>query len=236
MLSVYDLSCNDLRDPRGMTEPLVLSWRLGSTRQGAHQASYHVVVTSMKTGDCCWDSGRVEADENKVVYAGRQLTPGELCVWFVMVEDDAGAHADSVPAAFGIAMPGEPPSCASGPQRRWLVWTSDEELNDNLESRDMWETLQAAAGLRLADHDERHVLISSRLVDVSLRTLSFAQASVLLSLGLVLVRWTRTQRCVTLEVTLPPGMQGKLEVENQSHTVSCGQHTVTACVLNEETV
>ena len=99
MFSVYDPTCNRLRDPQGVREPLTFRWRLGSDRPQARMVARRVYVTSLEDGECRWDSGKVSSDVCEVRYAGDPLAPGETCVWFVTVEDEEGTEYHSVPAA-----------------------------------------------------------------------------------------------------------------------------------------
>lgn len=134
MFSVYDPTCNRLRDPQGVREPLTFRWRLGSDRPQARMVARRVYVTSLEDGECRWDSGKVPSDVCEVRYAGDPLAPGETCVWFVTVEDEEGTEYHSVPAAFVMATEGEGVQMSKlGPQRIGFVWTSDDVLNEVLE-------------------------------------------------------------------------------------------------------
>ena len=231
MLSLYDLSCNRLRDPRELdvAAPIVLSWRLGSSRPGARQTECRVVVTSVDEGACRWDTGWVASEANEVVYAGDPLSNGETCVWFAMARDEAGEEACGVPSSFSVAMDPEGAGgtvCELGPQRMAFVWTSDAALDAELErsgaSRDprdpVWREL---VGLEL---DGDHARIAPNTNAGLARGLRFVQGSVLASRGLVLVRWERGQDEARLMASLPPGMTGVAEWGGERRVLASGRH------------
>lgn len=174
MLTVFDPLCNHLCDPRGVALPLLFTWRLGSERAGARQASFNIVVTSITMGEQRWDSGLVTSADQRMAYAGDPLEPDEICTWFLTVTDDAGDTSYSVPAAFqmatradatdagsvagaaGVARPwsSQPAARAMGVRdlrRAGLVHTSDPKLDrvangpwPNME-RDLWSYVPVAA-------------------------------------------------------------------------------------------
>lgn len=229
MLAVYDLTCNGLRDACGVSEPMMLSWRLGSDRPGAAQRAYRLVVTSMKDGSCKWDTGSVTSFANKVVYGGDPLGQGETCVWFVSVTDDAGEKADGAPSSFVYDSQVQEPTSVEGPQRLGLLWTSDEELDDRLDARAfagnlddaMWQEL---VGLSWADRAHERVRFAPAVDGAQTSDLAFAQASVLLSRGLVVARWERVALAVKLELLLPPGVAGVVGWGAAEREVTSGRH------------
>lgn len=224
MLTVFDPLCNGLRDPYGVAGEVLFTWRLGSDRIGAQQASYHVVIVSLTTGDIVWDSGVVESGDNWVRYGGASQDKGETCSWFVTVVDDTGMVAHSVPAAFVWGMPGDEASSDLGPQRLGFVWTSDQELNASIEEN---------ASLGLDDPlwtRELGVSVATDFVRVAPPTasrFSFMRGSLLLSRGLLLVFWERTDAGMRLAVSLPPGMTGELCLDTCRREVTSGQHELT---------
>ncbi|MBO7675432.1 MAG: hypothetical protein J6S63_10560 [Atopobiaceae bacterium] len=145
MFVVYDLACNGLREPCGVTGTPLLSWRLGADRTGARQVAWRVVVTSMLTGEPAWDSGRVFDERCRVAYGGKPLSAGEQCVWFVTVWSDANEQTHATPSAFVYGSPGDAPCSAWGRQRTGMIWTSDERLNDVLEVSGTHDRLRGTA-------------------------------------------------------------------------------------------
>lgn len=229
MLAVYDLTCNGLRDARGVSEPLVLSWRLGSDRMGAEQSTCRLVVTSMKDGSCKWDTGTVYSSANKLVYDGEALDEGETCVWFVSVTDDGGQSADGAPSSFVYGSRPQGPTSAEGPQRLGMIWTSDEALDEALDAvacagdldHPMWRGL---VGLSWADGEHERILFQPRVESGRAGLLDFAQGSLLLSRGLLVARWERRPSDVVLELLLPPGVAGVVDVGTKTHEVASGRH------------
>lgn len=229
MFSVYDLACNNLRDARGVCEPVRLSWRLGSDRLGARQASYRIVVTSMTDGACRWDTGEVASSQNLVEYGGEALLPGETCVWFVSVTDDAGNRADGVPSAFTCARKGERETSDAGMQRLGFLWTSDAGLNDRLDKVSATGCLddavwQDVAGISWASAGRGRVAFCPHETARRVPDLRFSQASVLLPRGLVVARWERRAGGLRSELSLPPGMYGVVNLCDRTCEVSSGRY------------
>lgn len=229
MLSVYDTFCNGLREPRGVTGTLRLSWRLGSDHAGAYQVAYDVVVVSLWSGDVLWDSGRVESAGTHCIYEGVLPAAEEICSWFVTVEDNNGEQVQSLPTVFIVGAPGDVIMSDWDEQVRGLVWTSSEELNEALEEpptssasdandlhAPVWRELLGVAV------EGRHVCIEPHL---SL-DLVFAQGSYLLDQGLLVVRIEREAQRERLKVSLPPGTTAELVLGTEHREVSSGQHVL----------
>lgn len=149
MFVVYDLACNGLREPAGVTGAPTFSWRLGSDRAGTRQAAWRIVVTSVRTGSVAWDSGRVVGQRPRAVYAGERLEPDEQCVWFVTAWDDEDEQAHGTPSAFACGSTGDRLRSSWGRQRVGMVWTSDERLNDAMEASSAHERIAGTAAERL---------------------------------------------------------------------------------------
>ncbi len=233
MLTVFDLSCAGLRDPKGVCGRPALSWRLGSNRPAATQVAYRVVVTSMEDGRARWDTGWVDSASNVVTYAGDKLAPGETCVWFVSVQDDAGEVAHAAPSAFACGFGASEPASARGDQRTALVWTSDPELDARLSRAGADEDLHSelwseVLGLRLADESTDVVRVAPKLGCPLARGLSFAQGSALIGRGLLVVRWESASGRTRLRVVLPPGVRGSIELPGRRAVVPSGAHEL-AC-------
>src|SRR5438270_322790 len=103
--SVERLRCEYLDSPLGVdsTAPR-LSWEMRSNTRGDRQTAYQVVVTA---GDhTCWDSGRVDSDQNAgVAYAGEPLRSAQRYAWKVRVWDRDGKPSDySSPATWEMGL------------------------------------------------------------------------------------------------------------------------------------
>ncbi len=228
MLTVFDLLCNGLRDPHGVTGDVRLSWRLGSTKNGANQASYRVVVVSLASGDVAWDSGNVAGDACEVCYCGPAGNAGEAFSWFVTVFDDVGQRTQSIPSAFVWGCEADEPRSEMGLQRLGCIWTSDEQETARFEYLDacdlhseLWTDL---LGVSCAGLHARYVRVEPRFAS----HLRFAQGSVLLDRGLMVVRWERNESRLRLEVSLPPGVEGEMRVGSRRQTVMSGRHVFEA--------
>lgn len=252
MFSVYDLTCNGLKDPCDVEGVPKLAWRLGSDTNGADQHTYRIVVTSLSDGMCRWDTGIVVSDANEVSYEGESLAPGEICVWFVMATCTTGERADSVPASFGMAacdnqaaLEGNrpnvgQPTCGqtnvdAGSKRRGFVWTSDEALNERANAVDIGACPHDAiwrhvVGLALDPADDRHLLVRPHLTKEGVQDLSFAQGSMLMSRGLVVVRWERKGLRARLQVAIPPGMHATLQLADLCQEVASGRYELVGRV------
>ena len=226
MLTVFDLMCNGLRDPYGVTGNIRLSWRLGSNKNGESQTSYRVVVVSLSHGDVVWDSGNVSSDASEARYGGIAGNAGEAFSWFVTVFDSEGQGTQSVPSAFVWGRETDTPHSDKGPQRLGCVWTSDEQETARLECLDacdlrdeLWTGL---LGLSCVGLNARFVRIAPRFAS----HLEFAQGSVLLDRGLMVVRWERRDGCIRLKVSLPPGVEGEMCVGDRRKRIASGKHVL----------
>ncbi|HEX9785873.1 MAG TPA: hypothetical protein VGA56_24485 [Opitutaceae bacterium] len=110
-LSVLHPRCEYLVDPLGIDERSPrLSWQIESSRRGARQVAFRVLVASdaEKLGrqeTDRWDSGRVESDQTAhVVYEGAPLVSRDRCFWCVEVWDEAGTPARSAPALWTMGL------------------------------------------------------------------------------------------------------------------------------------
>ncbi|MDO4537620.1 MAG: alpha-L-rhamnosidase C-terminal domain-containing protein [Coriobacteriales bacterium] len=243
MFTVYDLRCDGLRDPKGISGRPTLSWRVGSDRTRARQTWWRVLVTSAETGRCLWDSGVVATDDCAVTYAGAPLEPGEVCVWCVEAGADKSEQATSVPAAFFCAETGSVPTSEAGPACESILWTSSERLNEELGREAEGATLPKASerlwhevlGVRASEHDANSFVITPQLE----RGLAFVQGSRLEPRGLLVVRWERESgtsdasapALVRLEVTLAPGMSATLVLADDTRELCSGHHVLTGVTL-----
>lgn len=104
--SVGQPRCEQLADPLGIDAARPrLSWILESSRRGAKQSAYQIIVASSEKelaqgiGDL-WDSGKVASDKSVLVpYSGQPLVSREECFWKVRVWDsNGGASSWTEPA------------------------------------------------------------------------------------------------------------------------------------------
>ncbi len=228
MWSVFDLRCDGQVDPSTSVAAPVLSWRMGSDRANAEQASCRIVVTSMLDGTCRWDTGRMRTRSCAHRYRGVALEPGETCVWFVTSWDDAGERADGAPASFVFA-----PDAPNAAERRFqervgFVWTSDERLNDKLDDRlthvcandEVWREAVGLSG----DEGMRCVRIAEEDIANPFRDLRFVQASMKSAYGLLVVRWERDGSVVRLRVSLPPSSFAEVHAMGKRCAFGAGRH------------
>src|SRR5262245_46166461 len=100
-LRVAGLRADNVDNPLGLEnrQPR-LSWRLESTRRGARQGAYRILVAStesrLRAGRAdLWDSGRIESQRSiGVCYEGVPLTSRQRCWWTVEVWDQRGLASD----------------------------------------------------------------------------------------------------------------------------------------------
>ena len=228
MWSVFDLRCDGRYDPSMGNQAPVLSWRMGSDRTNAEQASCRIVVTSMFDGSRRWDTGRIRTSSNAHRYRGASLVPGETCVWFVSTWDDEGARADGVPASFAFS-PDEPDGHGAHVEERvGFVWTSDGRMNAELEERLSYAGLndvawREAVGLS-GDEDMRRIRIRERDICGPFDGLGFVQASLKSACGLLLVRWDREASGTRLRMSLPPGTVADVDAMKEQRTWRSGRH------------
>ena len=112
---VYDLRVEGLVNPLGIDKATPrFSWKTRSTRNGAEQLAYQVLVAfdrkDLNDGKAdLWDSGKVESASSLfVTYRGEPIAPGSVAWWKVRVWDEAGmASRWSEPARLGIGLLGE---------------------------------------------------------------------------------------------------------------------------------
>jgi hypothetical protein len=111
-----------------------------------------------------------------------------------------------------------------------MIWTSDESLDESLDAaafagdldNPMWREL---VGLSWADGERERILFQPRVEGGQAGFLDFVQGSLLLPRGLLVARWERRPSDVVLELLLPPGVAGVVDVETKTHEVSSGRHT-----------
>ena len=226
MFSVYDLTCNGMRDPMGTHAPFRLSWCLGSDEAGFDQTSYRLRVTSMESGESLWDSGWVESSDNEVVFYGDALEPGEIGIWFVEAKDTVGVKVCSIPGCFQKAYAGG--AEATDEFCNAIFTSSEPDFDCEYADPDLSflredATWAMVLGLDFDSVDERLVHIEPHLPEA----LSFAQGSIIASRGLVVERLSRYEDQIMLEVTLAPGMRAEVVCGDEERLIDSGHHVLT---------
>jgi Alpha-L-rhamnosidase N-terminal domain./Bacterial alpha-L-rhamnosidase. len=96
-LTVYDLKCENLRNPLGIDKATPhFSWKVKSTKNGTRQKAYQIVVSGSLSaiqkgeGDL-WNSQGIDSPESVLVsYKGKALASGMNYYWKVRVWDEKG--------------------------------------------------------------------------------------------------------------------------------------------------
>lgn len=256
MLAVYDLCCNGLREPCEVVGAPRLSWRLGSSRTGTAQSAYRITVTSMGTGEVSWDSGVVHSSRSEARYEGEPLAKGERYVWFVAVWDSYGDQAYGTPSAFLCKGAQQGEWAVWPPQRRGMVWTSDDQLNQVVENASGYQQLIGTKAMRyvwdVGDDEAGPCEVSnksSQTVELAWRNvvglvghaddfselrialpnrdgLEFAQGTLLIPHGLLVIRWEFLDDETRLRVSIPPGVRGTLVCGGTHTDFVSGRHTL----------
>lgn len=105
------MRCENLENPLGIETPRPrLSWALDSSRRGAAQTSYQLLVASSAEklreghGDL-WDSGRIHSNRTLYIpYDGTPLDSRRKCFWKVRVWDTHGRATDSPEARWEMGL------------------------------------------------------------------------------------------------------------------------------------
>jgi alpha-L-rhamnosidase len=101
------LTCEYKIDPIGIETPHPrLSWRMDSSRRGAAQSAYQILVASDSQrlkdnqGDL-WDSGQLQSDQSiHIPYGGKPLNSAQRAHWKVRIWDEAGRVSEYSKPAF----------------------------------------------------------------------------------------------------------------------------------------
>lgn len=108
MYKIYDLKCNEMESPRGLSDPQpVFSWKLHSDRQNTFQTGYRICVAYHN--QVIWDTKLVNSDATfEIVYEGELLKTGQYYSWFVESVNNYGESAKSSENLFltGVLDPG----------------------------------------------------------------------------------------------------------------------------------
>ena len=92
--SVTNLKVCHLTNPLGIDEQApTFSWQMQSPLRGAMQTAYRITVANspeaLKSGEFCWDSGKVTGDKSVgVIYRGEPLLPKSRYYWQVSIWDE----------------------------------------------------------------------------------------------------------------------------------------------------
>lgn len=96
-MHIKDQRCEYRNDPLGIdvVKPR-LSWKLDSTRRGASQTAYQLVVAKdlislVQVDSALWDSGKVDSNQSiQIPYDGPPLKSRQRVYWYVRVWDENG--------------------------------------------------------------------------------------------------------------------------------------------------
>ncbi|MBQ1490885.1 MAG: hypothetical protein IIZ39_02900, partial [Blautia sp.] len=112
--------------PLGVDTPTPsFSWQMASTRTGARQESYQLVVTKAEGGEIVWDSGVVASRESVAVpYGGEDLSPATGYEWTVSIQDEQGKEIQGEKQYFETSLLSPDLSAWDG-----AVWVGPEDLN-----------------------------------------------------------------------------------------------------------
>lgn len=103
---VYCLRCLNRKNPIGINEPPVFSWKLRNDKNNTFQTAYQIRVWS--DSELVWDSGVIESEAvYKIEYEGAQLENGTVYQWSVVSRNNYGQVTESQRAEFmtGIMEP-----------------------------------------------------------------------------------------------------------------------------------
>ena len=181
-------------------------WVLASDQRGQRQSAYQVLVASrrelLQPGRADrWDSGRVESGEQAeaayVLYGGPPLAGGDACWWTVRCWDAGGR-----PGPWAAPEPVEAGDVDRATRAIESIGAGPEACSDPL------------LGIEVPGHGGPQarapgaVRIKPRLPGEATR----AAGSVRTVRGRIAVSWERTAETLTLQVTLPAGMRGRVTV------------------------
>jgi alpha-L-rhamnosidase len=178
LLQVYDLRCEQSKNPLAVDEPQpLLSWKVSSDRSGVTLALYQVQVATdlliLEQGrPDLWDTKRSQTGEMiGTVYHGRRLYPGERAYWRVKVWGADGTEsAWSNPGFWGGGL-----ANTKDWNGQWLGF-SEQQTEPNSPNAPVWMfrkefTLNETGGrvvLYLAAVGIAEPWINGRKVDLSL--------------------------------------------------------------------
>lgn len=144
-MKIKNLKCEYKVNPLGIdVEKPRFSWELASTKRGAKQTAYQIIVSNnlekvtYENGDI-WDSGKVESDETiQISYEGEKLESNKKYYWKVIVWDEDGEKHDS----------------------EINYWTTG--LINDKDWKGKWIGLDKAVGTD--DPDAQHRILSARMI------------------------------------------------------------------------
>lgn len=94
MYEIYDLKCNEMESPRGLSDPHpAFSWKLKSDRQNTFQTSYRICV--IHHNQVVWDTLVNNDSTFEIIYNGEKLKTGQYYSWFVESTNNYGEVAKS---------------------------------------------------------------------------------------------------------------------------------------------
>ncbi len=105
---VTNLKCEHLRHPLGIdAKNPRFSWQIKSEVNGIKQVAYQIIIGTDEhflTEGNTWNSGKVNAEDNLVVYNGPELQPFTKYFWGVQIWDSNGVQAVSKVSTFETGM------------------------------------------------------------------------------------------------------------------------------------
>lgn len=124
---VTNLKCEHLHNPLGIdAENPRFSWQIKSDANGTEQVAYQIIIGIdehfLAEGNV-WNSGKVNADDNLVVYSGPALEPFTKYFWGIQIWDTHGSHAVSDVSTFETGM-----MVMSNWKGSWITDTRDIDL------------------------------------------------------------------------------------------------------------
>ncbi len=111
MATIANLICEYRKHPLGIdiVQPR-LGWRMQTTRQGAKQQAYRILVArnldQLQENDAdLWDTGKVASDQSvHIVYEGKPLTSRQRAYWKVSIWDETNNVSESDVAWFEMGL------------------------------------------------------------------------------------------------------------------------------------
>ena len=107
LFEILDLTCNYQRNPLGIDETPVFSWKVRSGKNGDKQTAYHLRVISEK--GVVWDTGVVPSSNHCAIsYKGQPLLSKTPYKWNIEIKNQDGIWHKSTFASFETGKYGQP--------------------------------------------------------------------------------------------------------------------------------
>ena len=105
---VTNLMCEHLSDPLGIdAKNPRFSWQMTSEANGTKQSAYQIIIGTDEhflAEGIIWNSGKMDTEDNLLVYHGPSLEPYTKYFWGVQVWDNQGSNAVSDVSTFETGM------------------------------------------------------------------------------------------------------------------------------------